>query len=69
MMTGKVKFFDADRGFGFIVRDDEGPDVFVHITAIQSSGLRALAPEQVVSFELMEDSRTGKSKAVNLRPL
>ena len=52
IITGKVKWFDAERGFGFIQRDDGGDDVFLHISVVQVAGLSELAPDQPVSFGL-----------------
>ena len=69
MATGKVKFFSADKGFGFIVPDDGEPDVFVHVTAVQEAGMDILLADQHVSFEMGTNSKTGRTKAVNLRLL
>ena len=66
MATGTVKFFNTTKGFGFIEPDDGGKDVFVHISAVERSGLSGLAEGQKVNFEVERDSRTGKSAAVNL---
>ncbi len=65
-MTGTVKFFNATKGFGFIARDDGGQDAFVHISAVERSGLQGLAEGQKVSFQL-ETDRRGKQAAVNLQ--
>lgn len=65
MTTGTVKFFNTTRGFGFISPDDGSKDVFVHITAIQDSGLDGLAEGQKVEFEVKPDARG--PKAVNLQ--
>ncbi len=67
MATGTVKFFNAQKGFGFIVQDDGGPDVFVHISAVERSGMSNLAEGQKLSFEIQNDPRRGKSAAANLR--
>jgi len=67
MPTGKVKFFNNDKGFGFITPDDGGADVFVHVSALQYGG--ALKEGQNVSFDIGQDRKTGKSKAENVRPL
>ena len=66
MPTGKVKWFNVDKGYGFIGPDDGGPDVFVHITAIERSGLGSLREGQSVGYEV-EPDRRGKIAAVNLR--
>ena len=66
MTTGTVKFFNTQKGFGFITPDDGGKDVFVHITAVQSSGLAGLADGQRVQFETEPDKRGKGPKAVNL---
>jgi cold shock protein len=60
MTTGTVKFYNDQKGFGFIQPDDGGKDVFVHATALERAGLRGLAEGQKVSFETQEDRRTGK---------
>lgn len=66
MQTGTVKFFNADKGFGFIVPDSGGKDVFVHASAVQRSGLSAITEGDKVSYET-EPDRAGKGdKAVNL---
>ena len=67
MAQGTVKFFNAQKGFGFIVQDNGGPDVFVHISAVERSGLRGLAEGQKVSFDIEADRRSGKSAATNLQ--
>ncbi|TCL64624.1 cold-shock protein [Rhizobium sp. BK251] len=67
MNTGTVKWFNASKGFGFIQPDDGSADVFVHISAVERSGLRALAEGQKVSFDIVQDKRSGKSSADNLR--
>lgn len=64
--TGTVKFFNTDKGFGFIKPDDGGADIFVHISALQASGLASLAENQKVSFETEPDRRGKGPKAVNL---
>lgn len=65
MTTGTVKFFNTTKGFGFITPDEGGKDAFVHISALQNSGLESLAEGQKVSYEL-ENGRDGRSSAVNL---
>ena len=66
MDTGRVKFFDSKKGFGFIIPDDGQPDVFVHQTAIHAKGFRSLAEGEEVEFEIGEDHRTGKVVAQNV---
>lgn len=65
MATGTVKFFNTTKGFGFIQPDGGGKDVFVHATAVESSGLRSLVEGQKVSFDIVPDARG--SKAANLK--
>lgn len=65
--TGTVKFFNADKGFGFISPENGGADVFVHISALESSGLRSLADGQRVSFDTQPDPRGKGPKAVNIQ--
>jgi len=67
MATGTVKFFNAQKGYGFIVQDAGGPDVFVHISAVERAGMHTLNEGQKVSFEIQADRRTGKSAAANLQ--
>lgn len=67
MATGIVKFFNGDKGFGFITPDAGGADVFVHISALQ--GGTSLRDGEKVSYELGQDRKTGKSKAENVRVL
>lgn len=66
MPTGTVKFFNADKGYGFIAPEDGGNDAFVHITAVEAAGLRTLNQDQRVTYDLEPDKR-GKVAAVNLR--
>ena len=66
MPTGTVKFFNTTKGFGFIRPDDGSKDVFVHISAVQRSGLGTLSENQKVSFEIQQ-GQNGKSSAVNLK--
>jgi CspA family cold shock protein len=68
MATGTVKWFNPGKGFGFIQPDDGSKDVFVHISAVESSGLGTLTEKQKVSYEI-ERGRDGKSSAVNLKAL
>ncbi|MCB2015171.1 MAG: cold-shock protein [Sphingobium sp.] len=67
MPIGTVKFFNADKGYGFIAPNEGGNDAFVHITAVEQAGLRTLDKDQQVSYELQEDRR-GKMSAVNIQP-
>jgi CspA family cold shock protein len=67
MPNGTVKWFNATKGFGFILPDDGGKDVFVHITAVQQAGLQGLKENQKLSFEVA--SERGKPAAINLKPL
>ena len=66
MATGTVKFFNHDRGFGFITPDEGGSDVFVHATAVEAASLPALKEGQKLSYEVKADERSGKSSAVDL---
>ncbi len=68
MPVGTVKFFNADKGFGFIAPEGGGGDVFVHISEIERSGMRTLAEGQKVSFDSKMDPKKGKPNAVNIRP-
>ncbi len=67
MPTGTVKWFNADKGYGFIQPDGGGPDVFVHISAVERSGIGTLKEGERVSFDIESDPRKGKTSAVNLR--
>lgn len=67
MNTGTVKWYNSQKGYGFIQPDDGGKDVFVHATALERAGLRALAEGQRVTYEVQTDRRTGKSSAANLQ--
>ncbi len=69
MATGTVKWFNAQKGFGFIQPDDGGKDVFVHISAVERAGFRDLHDGQKVSFELTQDKRSGRTSADNLKAL
>ena len=68
MATGTVKWFNATKGFGFIQPDAGGPDVFVHITAVELAGIRDLNEGQKIAHEIVADRRTGKSSADTLKP-
>jgi CspA family cold shock protein len=67
MPTGTVKFFNQGKGYGFIAPDGGGNDAFVHITAVERSGMQTLRENQRVSYDIQEDLR-GKLKAANLKP-
>ena len=69
MATGTVKFFNSQKGFGFIVQDGGGPDVFVHISAVERAGMSNLNEGQKLSFEVQADPRSGKSAAANLQAI
>ncbi|CAA9506488.1 MAG: Cold shock protein of CSP family [uncultured Sphingomonas sp.] len=66
MITGTVKFFNADKGYGFIQPEDGTSDAFVHISAVEAAGMRTLDRDQRVQYELQEDRR-GRASAVNLQ--
>ena len=66
MITGTVKFFNADKGYGFIAPEGGGGDAFVHISAVERAGMRTLDKDQRVTYELETDKR-GKTSAVNLQ--
>ena len=66
MTVGKVKFFNASKGYGFIAPEDGGSDAFVHISALEKVGLSSLAQDQRVTYDLETDQR-GKTSAVNLQ--
>ncbi|MBP8232300.1 MAG: cold-shock protein [Rhizorhabdus sp.] len=66
MITGTVKFFNTDKGYGFIAPEDGTGDAFVHISAVERAGMATLNKDQRVSYEL-ETDRRGKTSAVNLR--
>ena len=67
MTVGTVKFFNTTKGFGFIQPDNGAQDVFVHISAVERSGMHTLTEGQKVSFEVVRDNRSGKSAAENLQ--
>jgi CspA family cold shock protein len=69
MASGTVKWFNSTKGFGFIEPDSGGADVFVHISAVERSGLGSLKDGQKVSFEIVQDKRSGKSSAEQLQAL
>jgi cold shock protein len=66
MATGTVKWFNSQKGFGFIQPDDGGKDVFVHISAVERAGMHGLNEGQKISYEVIADRKTGKSSAQNL---
>ncbi len=66
MTTGTVKWFNSEKGFGFIQPGDGTADVFVHISAVEQAGMRTLNEGQKVSFDLVVDQRKGKTSAANL---
>jgi cold shock protein len=68
MPTGTVKWFDAQKGYGFIRPEDGAGDVFVHASAVERAGMDALREGQRVAYEVQRDPRRGKSSAENLRP-
>ncbi|WP_127088280.1 cold-shock protein [Aquabacter cavernae] len=69
MTEGTVKWFNAQKGFGFIAPDNGGSDAFVHISALERSGLGDLQEGQKVGFDLVADSKSGKMSADNLKAL
>jgi CspA family cold shock protein len=69
MNTGSVKFYNGQKGFGFIAPDDGGNDVFVHATALERAGILGLVEGQKVSFETAKDSRSGKIAVSTLQVL
>lgn len=66
MITGTVKFFNADKGYGFISPEDNSGDAFVHISAVEAAGMRTLDRDQRVTYEL-QNGRDGRASAVNLQ--
>ncbi|MGJ4859590.1 cold-shock protein [Labrys sp. La1] len=67
MATGTVKWFNAQKGYGFIQPDDGGGDVFLHVSEIEKAGIHGLHEGQKVAYELATDRKTGKTKAGNLK--
>jgi cold shock protein len=69
MTTGTVKWFNAQKGYGFIAPDNGGGDAFVHISSVERSGIRELREGQKVDYELVADRKSGKMSAENLKVL
>ncbi len=67
MNTGIVKWFNSAKGFGFIQPDNGGPDVFVHISAVERAGMHSLNEGQKVTFDVVQNPKSGKSAAENLQ--
>jgi CspA family cold shock protein len=67
MATGTVKWFNGEKGYGFIEPEGGGKDVFVHVSAVEQAGMRGLNEGQKISYEVISDKRTGKASAGNLR--
>lgn len=67
MANGTVKFFNGQKGFGFIAQDGGGPDVFVHVSAVERAGMRGLVEGQKITFDIEADRKSGKSAATNLQ--
>ena len=65
MVNGTVKWFNTNKGFGFIESDDGGKDVFIHISAVEKSGLKTLLENQKITFEINQDK--GRSSAANIK--
>jgi len=67
MAVGHVKWFNPEKGFGFIQPDDGATDVFVHASAVERAGMRSLVEGQKVTYDIVRDNKSGKSSADNLR--
>jgi CspA family cold shock protein len=69
MTIGTVKFFNTERGYGFVVPEDGGPDVFLHVSALEAAGLRSVSEGDQISFDAVMDQRKGKPNAQNVKKL
>jgi cold shock protein len=69
MMKGTVKWFNGQKGYGFIEPDDGSKDIFVHVSAVERAGMHSLSEGQKISFEVVADRKSGKSSADNLRAI
>jgi CspA family cold shock protein len=69
MATGVVKFFNSDRGYGFVASDGGGPDVFLHVSALEQAGIQNLPEGARISFDVVIDQRKGKTNAQNVKLL
>jgi CspA family cold shock protein len=69
MTIGTVKFFNAARGYGFITPEDAGPDVFLHVSALEAAGIRSVSEGDRLSFDAVMDQRKGKTNAQNVKKL
>lgn len=69
MPTGTVKWFNEQKGYGFIQPESGGADVFVHIRDVEQAGINSLADGQKIAFEVEADRRSGKNRAVALKPV
>jgi CspA family cold shock protein len=67
MTTGTVKWYNSEKGYGFIQPDDGGKDAFVHVSAVERAGMNDLREGQKISFELVSDARSGKTSADKLQ--
>jgi CspA family cold shock protein len=69
MATGTLKFFNTERGYGFITPEGGGPDVFLHVSALEAAGLRSVSEGDRLSFDAVMDQRKGKTNAQNVKKL
>jgi len=69
MNKGTVKWFNGQKGFGFIAPDDGSKDVFVHVSAVERAGMTGLGEGQKIAFDIVDDRKTGKSSATNLQAI